>query len=134
MKTMDLQFVKDSLAELDLSPGGKQPDDAYRTALVVVSALACGPDTQRLAKFTQLPVEFVEAIRRRMIAAELWTELDVNCDHWFAGANQVSAGALCADLLVAEGTVVRAWDEAVGDYRYWLAEYAPAASHRQRAD
>jgi hypothetical protein len=125
MKTMDLQFVKDSLAELGLSLEGKQPDDAYRTALVVVSALACGPDTQCLARFTQLPVEFVQAIRRRMIAAELWTEVEVNCDHWFAGTNQVSTGAFCADLLVAEGAVVRAWDETVGDYRYYLAEYAP---------
>lgn len=42
MKTMDLQFVKDSLAELGLNPGGESPDGAYRTALVVVSALACG--------------------------------------------------------------------------------------------
>ena len=74
--TLDLQFVKDSLAELDLSLDGKQSDDAYQTALVVVSALACGPDPQCLAKFTQLPVEFVQAIRRCMIAAELWTVVD----------------------------------------------------------
>lgn len=73
---------------------------------MVVSALALGPDTQCLAKFTQLSVDFVEAIRRRMVAAELWTQ-DVHCDHWFAGANQVSTSALCADLLVAEGAAVR---------------------------
>lgn len=134
MKTMDLQSVKDSLAELGLSLDGKQPDETYQTALVVVSALACGPDTERLAKFTLLPVEFVQAIRRRMIAAELWTEVDVNCAHWFPGANQLSISAFCADLLVAEGTVVRAWDETVTDYRYWLAEYAPTVGQRQRAD
>lgn len=39
MKTIDLQFVKDSLAELDPNLDGEQPDDVYRTALVVLSAL-----------------------------------------------------------------------------------------------
>lgn len=131
MKTKDLQFVEDSLAEIGLGQGGKEPDDTYRTALVIVSALVCGTDGERLAKFTKLPVEFVQAIRRRMIAAELWTDVDVNCDHWFSGDNQVSTSAISADLLVAEGAVVRAWDEASGDYRYWLPEYAPSASHRQ---
>ena len=132
MKILDLQFVKDSLAELDLGLDSQQPDDAYRTDLVVVSALARGPDTQCVAKFTELSVEFVEAIRRRMVEAELWTEVDIHCDHWFAGANQVSASALCADLLVAEGAAVRAWDETTGDYRYRLAEYAPLAGDHQQ--
>jgi len=134
MKTIDLQFVKDSLAELDPNLDGEQPDDVYRTALVVLSALACGPDAQCLAKFTQLPVEFVDAIRRRMIAAELWTEVDINCDHWFAGVNKVSTSAFWADVLAAQGVLVRAWDDTVGDYRYCLAEYAPSTSHRQRAN
>jgi len=61
MKTMDLQFVKDCVAELGLSPDGKEPDGTYWTALVVVSAMACGPDSHCLARFTQLPVEFVQA-------------------------------------------------------------------------
>ena len=33
----------------------------------------------------------------------------------------MSAGASCADLLVAQGVVVRAWDETVGDYRYGVS-------------
>lgn len=131
MEIKDLQFVKDSLAELGFALGGKQPDDTYRTALVIVSALTCGTDAERSARFNKLPVEFVQAIRRRMIAAELWTDMDVHCDHWFAGSNQVSSSAGSADLLVAEGLVVRAWDEASGDHRYRLLECAPpAAGHR----
>ena len=131
MKAIDLQFVKDSLAELDPSLDGKQPDDAYRTALVLVSALTWGPDTQHLANFTELPVEFVSAIRRRMIAAELWTEVEVFCDHWFGEANLVCTTALWLDVLIGQGLVVRAWDETAGDYRYFLAEYAEATDYRQ---
>jgi hypothetical protein len=63
-----------------------------------------------------------------------WPAGYVNCDHWFAGANLVSGTALGADLLVAEGAVVRAWDETPGDYRYYLAEYAPGRRRSQWAN
>jgi hypothetical protein len=46
----------------------------------------------------------------------------------------VSGTALGADLLVAEGAVVRAWDETPGDYRYYLAEYAPGRRRSQWAN
>jgi len=62
VKQIDLQFVKDTLSELDPRLEGGTPDDFYLTALVLVSALVCGPDTARLAEFTQLPREFVQAI------------------------------------------------------------------------
>jgi hypothetical protein len=70
MNQINLQFVKDTLSELDLGAEGGTPDDFYLTALVVFSALVCGPETARLVEFTQIPRDFVEAIRQRMIPAD----------------------------------------------------------------
>jgi hypothetical protein len=127
-------LVCEFAAELDPTLDGQQPDDAYRTVLVLVSALACGPDTQRRAEVTELPVEFVGAILRRMIAPELWTEIAVVCDHWVVGANLLNTTALWPDVLIGQGLAVRTWDERAGVYRYWLAEYAQAPDTAQRGN
>ena len=37
MRQIDLQFVKDTLLELDPTWEGSEPDESYQTALVVVS-------------------------------------------------------------------------------------------------
>jgi hypothetical protein len=66
MKSIDLQFVKDTLLDLDPSLDGSETDEMYNTALVVLSAVSCGPDVTRLAAFTGLPEAFVAAIRPRM--------------------------------------------------------------------
>jgi len=128
VKQIDLQFVKDTLSELDPSLEGGTPDDFYLTALVLVSALVCGPDTE----FTQLPREFVQAIHQRMIPAELWTEIDVFCGHWFGEGNTVSTTAICLDVLIAQGLVVRKWDEQEEDFRYYDAAYALNTTDRQQ--
>jgi len=46
-------------------PAALRPQ-SYNTALVVLSALSCGPDVVRLAGFTGLPQDFVANIRARM--------------------------------------------------------------------
>lgn len=74
---------------------------------MVVPRLSCGPDTTRLSGFTQMPSPFIAAIRQRMIAAELWTEVDVCCDHWYVSDQLFSAGLFWADVLVAQGLAVR---------------------------
>jgi hypothetical protein len=51
--------VKDTLLDLDPSLDGSETDEMYNTALVVLSALSCGPDVTRLAAFTGLPEAFV---------------------------------------------------------------------------
>jgi len=126
MKPVDLQFVKHILSEIDPSLDGSQQNEAYNAALTVFSAIVCGPDPRGLAAFTGLPIEVVATIRERMIRAELWTELDVNCDHWFVAEDVVSSTAFWVDVLVAEGLLVRNWDEAEGDYRYCDSAYATA--------
>ena len=60
-----------------------------------------------------------------MISAQLWTDIDVCCDHWYG-----SDGAFCTtyfwlDVLVAQGRVVRRWVEMERQYRYWADEHAP---------
>jgi hypothetical protein len=63
VKRIDLQLIKEALTELDPTLKDSAGDDAYRTALVLFSALVYGPETTILAEFTDLPNEFVEAIR-----------------------------------------------------------------------
>lgn len=115
MRIADLQIVQNLLEALNLVRDD-EPDDG--TALVIASAMACGPHSERLAEFTQLPVQFVDAIRRRMIDAHLWTETNVNCDHWFDEAKNAEPYALWFDVLVGEGFFTRVWDRTMRDYVY----------------
>ena len=119
VKATDLRLVKETLLELDASLAGTEEDESYKTALVLLSALACAPDTTRLAEFTQLPREFVAPIRQRMIRAQLWTESDACCDHWYVADGVFCTTFFWLDVLVAQGLVVRQWVEEEGEYRYW---------------
>lgn len=135
MNSIDLQFVKDTLLDLDPSLDGSETDEVYNTALVVLSALSCGPDVTRLAAFTGLPEAFVAAIRPRMIRAELWTDVSVSCDHWLFGEHNVDLVTFWVDVLIAEGLVIREWDENEGEYWYCATEYAPDQEpHLRRTD
>jgi hypothetical protein len=60
-----------------------------------------------------------------MIPSGLWTEIAVCCDHWFVEENVIDMIALSTDVLIAQGLVVRYWQEETGHYRYWAAEYDP---------
>jgi hypothetical protein len=132
MRQIDLQFIKETLLELDPTWEGSEPAESYQTALVLVSALVCGSDTEGLAGFTQLPRTFVETIRHRMIRAELWTESDVFYAHWFGEGNLVCTTAVWLDVLIGQGLVVRKWDEDAGDYRYCHFAYELAANDPQQ--
>jgi hypothetical protein len=121
LKLVNLELIKEALTELDPTLEDAE-DGSYKTALVLVSALAYGPDSKVLADFTDVPREFVEAIRQRMIQAELWTEIDVHCGHWFGGGKIIFPVAFTCDVLTALGKVRRRWNEDKGNYQYSVAE------------
>jgi len=127
LKKPDLQFVKDALSELDPELARAGSGEEYDTAFVLLAAIACGTDTVLLTAATGLPRDFVDAIRERMIRAELWTELRACCDHWWVAEQTICETFFWTDFLVARGLVIRRWDEAQGEYRYYATEYAPAA-------
>jgi hypothetical protein len=131
VKATDLKLVKETLLQLDPSLAGTEEDESYKTALLLLSALACAPETTRLAEFTQLPREFVAPIRQRMIRAQLWAESAACCDHWYVADGVFCTSFFWLDVLVAQGLVVRQWDEEVGEYRYWDEAFAP---QRERCD
>jgi hypothetical protein len=87
--------------------------------------------TTRLGEFNKLPPEFVATIRKRMIRAQLWTELDVCCDHWYVAAGVVRITAFWLDVLIAQGLAVRKWGEEEGQYRYWHVASAPEREQRE---
>jgi hypothetical protein len=60
-----------------------------------------------------------------MIRAQLWTEVDVCCDHWYVSDGMFCTNYFWLDVLVAEGLAVRQWAEEEGQYRYWDEEHAP---------
>jgi len=131
VKRIDLKFLKETLLELDPRLEGTEEDNSYRTALVLLAAIACGSDTTRLARVTELPRQFISEIRKRMIRAQLWTELDVCCDHWYVSDGVVCTTYFWLDVLVAQGRVVRRWVEKQGQYRYWAQEHAPERPARK---
>ena len=124
MKKITLEHIRDAVTEFDPTLENSTEVDTYRTAVVLFAALVHGPDTKVLTNFTTFAPEFVETIRRRMIQAELWTEIDVACDHWFSQGNMICPTAIWLDVLVAQGKAVRRWEEEQGEYRYWHADFA----------
>lgn len=118
MNFVNAGVVKDLLLELDLDISIQEQPDFYNTALVLLSAPICGPDADRLAKFTGLPRAFIALIRLRMIEAELWTSTDIRCDEWYSADGRLSTKCFCLDVLVAEGLVRRVWSETQGQYCY----------------
>lgn len=71
MRRIDRKSIKETLLELEPKLEGAEEDGSYRTALVLLAAIACGPDTTRLADVTELPRQCVAEIRQRMIRAQL---------------------------------------------------------------
>jgi hypothetical protein len=118
VERFDLKFLKKTLIEIDPSLERCEEDESFKTALVLLAALSCGPNVGRLADITHAPREFVTTIRRRMIQVGLWTELDVCCDHWFASASVLRPAAFWSDVLIAQGLVTRKWFEEDCEYRY----------------
>jgi hypothetical protein len=53
VKSIDLQYVKDTLLELDPTLKNCEASDTYNTTIVLLAALAYGPDAMRLAEFKQ---------------------------------------------------------------------------------
>lgn len=125
MKKINRRYLEETLVELEPELEGTEEDDSYRTALVLLAAITCGPDPTGLARITELPRQFVSKIRQRMIRAQLWTEIDVACDHWYCSDGAFYTTRFWLDVLVAEGRVVRRWVEQEGQYRYWAEEHAP---------
>jgi hypothetical protein len=122
MSEITLEFIRKTILEIDPS---LESCAAFNTALVLLSAVTLGPYTARLSLFTRLPVSFIETIRQRMMSAELWTEEEVCCDHWYPSDQAFYTTAFFVDVLVAEGLVIRQWHEEQGDYLYCAPAYAP---------
>lgn len=111
--------------ELDPGLAGCNDGHRYKAALVLLSALHVSGDPVLLAQFTRLPLGYISEIHRRMILAELWSEEDVCCEHWFASQQKFRAAAFWLDVLVAQGLVLRRWFEEEGQYRYRAEDSEP---------
>lgn len=122
MNSVDLQVVKDTLLELDLIIDIEEQPEFYNTALVLLSAVICGPDTRNLAAFTGLSRSFIAPIRRRMLQSDLWTEIEACSGDWYVAQGLFCTTSFWLDVLVAQGLVVRTWSEPEGQYCYGLPE------------
>lgn len=118
MNSVEVQIVKNTLFELDRIISIQEQPEVYRTAVVLLSAVICGPDTTHLMSFTGLPRSLIAPIRRRMIQAELWTELEACCSGWYDKEGRFCITSFRLDVLVAQGSVTRTWDEVEGQYCY----------------
>jgi len=112
-----------TLEDLDPTLKGREIDDDYRTAVVLLAALK-GPDLKTLVEFTGFDRAFIAKIRSRMMDAEIWTDVYVSCDHWFSANGDFEGVAFWSDVLVAEGLLGRKWMKDEGYCRYWTRKNA----------
>jgi hypothetical protein len=117
----DLPFVKEVLLRITPEPIGFEQSPEYQPALVLLSALVCGPDAAKLTNFTGVSESLVSNIRLWMIEAGLWTIREVRCEHWYNQDESFRVVVFWTDVLVAQGLVDRRWDQHEGAYRYYRA-------------
>jgi hypothetical protein len=85
----------------------RERQDISRAMLLLITAVAVGPNPARLARETGYAIEFVEAVASRMRKAGLWLDELVDNREWSAGKEEVIGPALFAHALVALGEATR---------------------------
>ncbi len=111
-----LEEIKAEIEKLEPDLKGKEDDLDYRTAVVLLAALAVGPSVDRLVEFTGYSRDFIAGISLRMHASGLWEGRGVHVSHWFQG-DLFSSAPFWADVLVAQG-LVEARRAANGELQY----------------
>ncbi len=124
--TADIAAIKDLAGKLDPSMKDEEEDHpAYRTAVVVLAAVAVGPRICELAALTGYDHDFVAVISERMRLAGLWSETQVKSDHWLAeDGDTIQPVVFLSDVLVAQGLLM-AQPEGPIRVRYWPLEGNP---------
>ena len=113
-----LESLQQQLEAVDRLLKGRDHEDIYRCAIVLMASVVIGNDVEHLAAFTQYPREFLNAISTRMQEAELWVDDLIRCEHWNDknGKNRFDLD-FWMDTLVAHGSWSRELDEC-GNYQY----------------
>ena len=110
------QFVKETVEECCPLAGEGEDEASFRSAVVLVAALAEGTDIDNLTALTSYPPEFVADISFRARRAELRVNEGVCYEHWFEG-DTVKPMAVLLDVMVVEGLFIRKRNED-GEFRY----------------
>jgi hypothetical protein len=76
-------LIRDVLLDFEPTLAEEEEHKNYQTAFVLLAALSCGSDISSLVRFTHLPVDLIATVRHPMLEAELWTESNTFCEHWF---------------------------------------------------
>lgn len=85
----------------------REHQDISRAMLLLITAVAVGPDPARLARETGYAPEFVDALASRMRKAGLWLDQLVDDREWSGDKGEVIGPALFAHALVALGKATR---------------------------
>jgi hypothetical protein len=88
----------------------------FQAAMVLLASQIVGPYVERIATFLEYPLELVQVVGARLYEAKIWESDEVRCESWFDP--QKGTVAFLLDLMVAEGTFIRAWSEAKRQYAY----------------
>src|SRR4051794_15576450 len=82
-------LIREVLLDFEPTLAEEVERETYQTAFVLLAALSCGSDISPLVRFTYLPVNLIATVRHRMIEAELWTESNTFCEHWFTSDDRL---------------------------------------------
>lgn len=93
---MSMQDINDAVDNFDL---GEQRD----TGVMLLAALEVGPDEQKVAEFTGIPLDYIRPRAERLRANGVWKNGKTHCE-WFAKDGGV---AFVMDVCVAEGLMGR---------------------------
>jgi len=101
-KVWTLDDLKKEVKRLDPKTSDEN-EPAFKTALILLSALVVGANQKNIAKFTKIPQKFIAERAKRLRANGIWRGSKTNCD-WFEKSGGI---AFWCDVLVAEGLIRR---------------------------
>jgi len=82
-------------------------------------------DPTRIATFLGCPRAMVQAVAARLYEARIWEEDEVRSEKWFDP--ETGGVAFVADLMVAEGSLIRRWSEERQQFAYRPTDIRPVS-------
>ena len=103
MSTPTIDVIRDEVRAL--APALSERDQAFTTALILLSALVVGPNDQAVADFTGLSLSTVQKRTRNLRAGGLWGHDGKIHADWFD--EETGGISFWLDVAVADGLMVR---------------------------
>jgi len=115
--------MKEDVWKID--PTLEEDSSVFQTAMNSVGSELVGPWSDRITTLLGYPRAMVQAVAARLYEARIWEEDEVRSEKWFDP--ETGGVAFVADLMVAEGSLIRPWSEETQQFAFRATDIRPVS-------